>query len=178
MSDVQTDGIGAVLGDAGAPVEITHAGKTWKVGAPTQAAKTVLEQLVVQVSMAALDEMKTFLPAGAWEEKRAELDAQLFGRHWQTWGKLWTTVSNGPLGLPLFLLSLLRANHPTATVADAEEIWQNANRQARIALTIAVPSFFALLSLCLPAEADAKRHLAEQTSAAILASLALPTLTA
>ena len=177
MSDATDGSIGAALGAAGAAPVVAHAGKVWTVGHPTQRAKTELEQLVVQASQQALDDLKPALRPAQWEAKRVELDAQLFGRHWQTWGSLWSTVTNGPQGFPLFLLSLARPHHPEMTVADAEALWANANRACRLALMVVVPDFFDLLAAYLPADDAGKRALAEQMRADLLTALARPTLT-
>jgi hypothetical protein len=178
MDETETVGATPLLGDAGPCPTVTHDKKTWTVGHPTQRAKAELEKLVVEVAQKSLDDLRGVLPPAKIAEKEAALDGLLFARAWQTWGSLWSQVVNGPLAFPLLLASLLRQRHPEATLADAEALWAGANRPCRTALMMVVPGFFTVLAGSLPADAADRQALAERTAAALVASLARPTLTA
>lgn len=168
-------GVAQALGAAGASPEVLHKSQTWFVGWPIQAAKTVLEQLVVQVAEANLEELRGAMPQQRFARKEKELDDQLFGGHWKTWGSLWSTVVNGPDGMALFLLALLREKHPQATLAQARELWRDANRQVRRALTTVVPGFFDLLAESLPADSADRAKAALQMRREVLELLEQPT---
>lgn len=172
MSD-QNDGAGIIpaLGDAGPCPEIRSGNKTWTVGHPTQAAKAELERIVVQVAIQNLDELRAVLPRARWAERAAALDAKIEGGHWKTHGSLWTAVNSGPLSQPLFLLSLLRKNHPDATVADAQALWLGEPRQAKHALAMVVPGFFAILAESAPMPPEDRPAFVAQSVAEFLASL-------
>jgi hypothetical protein len=170
--------IGQALGAAGAcPVVEDADGKLWSVGWPTQRAKGELEQIVVQAARQNLNDLRGVLPEEEWEEESRALRAQLVGRHWQTWGSLWSTVTDGPDGLPLFMLALMRPRHPKATIADAKRLWLDANEDCRTALAMVVPDFFEMLAAQLPAGDAGRRTVAARARTAIGELLALPTLT-
>jgi hypothetical protein len=171
-------GIGPALGDAGAHPTVTLDGKTWTVGHPTQKAKSELELFVIAAAKKNLADLRPTMSEAEWVQEQEELRLQLYGRAWQTWGKLWAALTNGPLGDALFLASLLKDQHPEVTLDAAERLWLGANDDCRLALSIVVPDFFALLVMYLPANETSKRALAERMRAEVTARLARPTLTA
>jgi hypothetical protein len=176
--EIRPEGALAALGDAVPPPEVTHGGRAWKIGHPTQLAKAELEKLVVQVAEQNLADLKGVLSPASYAAKEKRLDGLVFARAWQTWGELWSETMNGPQSFPLFLLSLMRPHHPAATVADAEALWLGANRACRNALVMVLPGFFDLLASTLPAEAGDRQRAAAEARAEILSRLRLPTLTA
>lgn len=178
MSDVPNVGIGAALGDAGAAPVVVLDGKTWTIGYPTQRAKSELEMLVVQVAQQNLEDLKAVLKPVQFATLRGELDEKLLARVWQTWGELWSAVTNGPLGFPLFLLSLAKPFHPEMTVAIAETLWQRANPACRLALKVVVPDFFNMLTSFLPADDASKAAQAANLKALMNELLEQSTLTA
>lgn len=178
MDEVRPEGAFAALGAAVPPPEVTYAGKPWKIGHPTQEAKAELEKLVVQVAEQSLLDLKDTLSPARYAERERRLDDRIYARHWQTWGSLWQEVCNGPLSFPLFLLSLLKPHHPAATIADAQDLWLNANRPCRHAIAMVLPDFFDLLAASLPAEATERREQGQKMAAELLARLQQATLTA
>lgn len=171
MDEIRAEGAVAALGAAAGPVEVEHAGKTWRVGHPTQRAKAELEKLVVAVAEQSLADIKDALPAARYAAKEKRLDDMIFARQWQTWGELWREVVDGPLSFPLFLLSLMRPYHEAATVQDAESLWLGANRACRRALVMVLPGFFKLLADQLPADQEERRAAAEAAAADLMARL-------
>jgi hypothetical protein len=172
--------VGAALGDGGAcPTVIDLAdGKVWTVGHPTQRAKSELELFVIAAAKKNLEDMRPALSEDEYAQEKELLRLQLFGRHWQTWGPLWASVTNGPLGDAAFLASLAKPHHPEMTLETAERLWLSANDDCRLALLIVVPDFFELLVKYLPANDASKTALAGRMRTEVAARLARPTLTA
>lgn len=168
--------VGLALGDAAALPTITFAGKRWTVGAPTGRAKSALEELVVEIATANVERLQKVLSPAKYAAKVKELDKQIDGGHYVTWGELWRTVSDGPDGRPAFLCALLRERHPDgeATMDVARQMWLRETRQVRRALARVVPTFFDLLLQYLPAEEEERevlrRGLAAEWSEPSLAS--------
>jgi hypothetical protein len=178
VDEIRPEGAFAALGAAVAPPEVMYAGKPWKIGHPTQEAKAELEKLVVQVAEQSLADLRGALSAVRYAALEQQLDDRIYARHWQTWGSLWQEVCNGPLSFPLFLLSLMKPHHPTATIADAQALWLNANRPCRHAIAMVLPDFFDLLAASLPADASERREQGQKMAAELLARLQHATLTA
>lgn len=142
--------MGPVLGAAGPCPTVTHNGKTWQIGHPTQNAKATLEILVVEAAQRNIDKLKSSLSVARYEAKCAALDTKIEGGHHRTWGSLWRSVNSGPDGTALFLLSLLREKHPEATFEDAEALLRDEPRGTGRAFMQVAPAFFSLLVACLP----------------------------
>jgi hypothetical protein len=174
--------VAQALGAAGACPQITVGQTAWTVGWPTQKAKTVLEQLVVEVCTSNLKALRDALPPADYAARDARLEEQILAGHWRSWGQLWSAVVNGPDGFPVFLCSLLREHHPQGTLAEALEqartLWLEANRSCRRALTAVVPGFFDLLAKSLPADSARRTRASAEFREELLKLLALPTLTA
>lgn len=170
--EIRPEGALAALGDAVPPPEIVFNGRPWRIGHPTQLAKAELEKLVVEVSEQALADVRGSVKPARYAALEKRLDDAILARQWQTWGSLWNEVVDGPLSFPLFLLSLMRPHHPTATVADAQALWLGENRKVRTALVMVLPGFFELLAATLPGGADERAATVQQVIARILASLA------
>lgn len=174
MDDVRPEGAFAALGAAVPPPEIQFDGAVWKIGHPTQRAKAELEKLVAQAAEQNLADLRDVLSPARYAEREAKLDAALLARQWQTWGTLWAEVMNGPLAFPLFLASLLRPHHPSATTAQAEALWLGENRACRTALAMVLPDFFSLLVASLPADEAARQAAAVVWAAEVLGRLPGP----
>ena len=145
MSDQSHPGVGAVLGAAGACPEILCGGKLWRVGHPTQAAKSRLEDFAAATAIAEVRALKTVLPpdayADAWKDTLADVQAKQF----RTWGAGWRRVVFDPQNFHLFFLTLLRENHPEATEADAKALLADEPELVAAALARVVPDFFTVL---------------------------------
>jgi hypothetical protein len=174
--EVTGAGIAAALGAAGPCPTVRWNSKTWKVGHPVQAAKAELEMAVFEIAQANLDAMRPVLKKGQYEAKCRNLDLQIEGGHHKTGGPLWQAVNTGPDGLAAFMLSLLRQNHPEATLDDARGIMTSAEsyRDSRRALAVVVPGFFQILVASLvPLPEDRPAALAQYV-AEFLASIQEP----
>ena len=147
MPDEAGPSITTILGSAGACPEITALGKTWKIGHPTQRAKAVLEQLVVASAVAEVRQLKDVLPPDAYAETFRELTDAIASRHYKTWGAGWQRIVWGPRSGYLFLLSLLREHHPTATEDDVAALAGAAPEEVTAALIEVTPNFIRLLLL-------------------------------
>jgi hypothetical protein len=134
-----------MLGASGACPEIRLNGKTWRVGHPTQRAKAALEVLAVAQAVAEIRELKGTLPPDAYAELFRELNTAIAAKHYKTWGDGWQRVVWGPQSAHLFLLSLLRENHPDATEEDALALAAGAAEEVAAALAVVVPPFVSLL---------------------------------
>lgn len=168
-------GVMPLLGDAGPAPTVSFDKKTWTIGHPTQRAKAELEKIVVEVARQSVSDLRGVLPDDEWQAERKQLSLHLHSRTWQTFGELWQSVCNGPLGDALFLLALARPHHPEMTVEDAQRLWLGANDDCRDALVMVVPGFFDLLAANLPASAADRQRAAAQMKAEVLRRLARST---
>ncbi len=166
-------GVGLELGDAGPCPTITYKDKVWSVGHPTQRAKAQLEGLAAQVAMRNVEEMRDFYSAQQYKEEVESVRSAIRGGHHKTWGSLWMTVNNGPESNMLFLLSLLRERHPEAMLADAEGMWADVTEDAKTAMAMVVPSFYALLVKSLPGSPEERTELLARSIEQFLESLKL-----
>lgn len=161
------------LGAAGACPEISFQGKTWKVGHPTGRARSVLEELAVAKATAEVRSLKTALPPDAYAEMFTELCGRISAGDYRTWGAGWQRIIFGTQNSHLFLLSLLRENHPEATEADAKAIGFGCPEEVQLALARVVPDFFALLLQGLPLSPEQKAQM-EGLVAEVVARLKAP----
>lgn len=163
------EGVGPALGGKGAPCpEITFCGVNWKVGWPTQEAKLWHELLVAKH---AEDEELAMAKVRTPEElagrlRRLEMDVRA-GQH-RVFGAIWSATVDGPDGMPLFLLSLLKEHHPKATFADAKVLWGACTREVRSALAQVIPPFAAILIESAPLDREEKPAKARELAAALL----------
>lgn len=145
MAEEVSPGVTTLLGSAGARPEIRHAGTVWKIGHPSQRAKSELELLAVAAAFAEVRELKAALPADAYAEAFQELVSSVAAKHYKTWGPGWQRVVWGPQSSHLFLLSLLREAHAQATEADAKALAAACPEEVTLALVQVVPNFVSLL---------------------------------
>lgn len=146
MDEIHGDGIGPALGGKGAPCPtVTFCKVTWKIGWPTEEARLWLELLIAQYAEDGLKERKRTKSAVDYAKSEADLERDLAAGYHRTFGQLWNKTVDGPDGMPLCLLSLLKEHQPDATLKDAKVLWGSAARQVRIALAQVVPNFAAVL---------------------------------
>ena len=155
-----------MLGAAGACPEIPLAGELWRVGHPTQRAKAVLEELAAAKAVAEVRALKGVVPADAYQEAFAETVAQVQAGAFRTWGAGWQKIVLSGGNAHLFLLSLLRENHPRATEDDARALAAGEPELVAAALARVVPGFFSLLLAGLPLTADQRAGVAAAMAAA------------
>ncbi len=135
--------LSAVLGAAGAPFEIDHGGRTWRVGHPTRRAADAFNKLVKADALRqAQQEDAEFPGLGAVEQFRRDVTA----KHYQPGGRLWAELATGHRANALYLLALLREHHPEAAVADAEGLIRDTPAAVAVALEEVTPPFFDLLA--------------------------------
>jgi|SRR5579872_138198 len=159
-----------MLGASGACPEIIHNSKIWKIGHPTQRAKATLEELVIGKATAEILSLKKTLPLEAYAELFESLRVAISAGEYKTGGAGWAKVVFTGLGAPLFLLSLLRENHPDATEKDARELSAHHPELVQLALARVIPGFFDLLlaDMPLPPDSRAKVEAAMQSVKAML----------
>lgn len=146
MSDRAAAGVQTMLGAAGgACPEIPYGGKVWRVGHPTQSAKKTLEALAVASAAGELRELRGAVPPDAYKEMFDTFTAKVAAKSYRTWGPGWREVVFGESGAHLFLLSLLRENHPEATEADVLALAEHRPEDVRLAVAEVVPNFVLLL---------------------------------
>src|ERR1700757_3924286 len=133
-----------MLGNSGAFPEIPLDGKVWKIGHPTQRAKAVLESLAIQKATDEVLSKEGVLPPAAFERVWESFTDKIAGGDFKTWRKGWRKAVFGPPET-LFLLSILRENHPEATEKDALKIMIQKPRQLQVAYMEVVPGFLSLL---------------------------------
>lgn len=162
------------LGAAGACPEVRVGNKVWKIGHPTQRAKACLEQLAVQVASAEVRALKDVLPPDAYAEVFREFTDSVSARHYRTWGPGWQRVVWGPQSAHLFLLSLLRENHPDATEGDARALAAADPEAVALAVLQVTPNFVRLLLAERPELTPEQRAKVEGAVAAALAKTPHP----
>lgn len=144
MSD-SAPGVQQILGNSGACPEIPLDGKVWRIGHPTQRAKAVLEELAAGRAVAEVRALKGVLPPDAYSEMFTELTKSIAAGDFKTWHPGWQRVTLGGGNSHLFLLSLLRECHPSATEADALRLAREAGEEVTAAMARVIPGFFDLL---------------------------------
>jgi hypothetical protein len=133
--------LGDILGAAGSPFEIDHAGKTWRVGHPTQKARDAFNKLVKADALREAQAADAEFPGlEAVTQFRRDV------RHYSPGGKLWRERITDPRANVLYLLALLREHHPDAGVDDAEALVRDAAPLVAVALEEVTPRFFDLLA--------------------------------
>ncbi len=148
--ETQAAGIGPILGAAGACPTITHKGKEWSVGWPTQKAKTELEMLVINTVKKNLDDAKIAYTPAEFEEEKAILRSLIRGGQFKTWGTLWKDVCQGTEQFPLYIYCLVKTKHPEFTYAMMSEIWNEQPEDCLDAFSVVMPDFFMILVSGLP----------------------------
>ncbi len=150
----ETPSVQTMLGAAGACPEIIHAGKTWKIGHPTQRAKATLETLVIQKATEETLSLKKMLSTEAYEEIFESYRRAVSAGEYKTGAEGWAKFIFKGKNANLFLLALLRENHPTAAEKDAVDLAVAEPEQVQLALAQVVPGFFDLLLADLPLPPD------------------------
>lgn len=173
MSD-SAPGVQQILGSSGASPEIHLDGKAWKIGWPTQRAKAALEELAAAKAVAEVRALKGALPPDAYAEMFAELTASISAGDYRTWRAGWQRQIIGGGNSQLFLLSLLRENHPTATEADAVRLAREAAEEVAAALARVTPGFFDVLLAGLNLTADQQAKTRELVAEAVARLLPTP----
>lgn len=152
--------IGLMLGSAGGPVEFDVAGKTYKLGHPTQKARVRLEKLLIRRATESITCLEGTLNAADYRKMFDGLMRQVRNKEFETWGPAWQTsiLESTQKSIVLFALSLLQEYHPTLTEDDVEEMLVNSYGALPLAIIQVVPSFFLLTiqSLKISAESKAK----------------------
>lgn len=142
MADDELDP-GDFLGAAGVCPEIEYNGTTYRVGHPTQKAKDQLTKLVAAVALQGAQQADRDMPGlGAV----ARLTDQITDRLHRPGRELWKRHALGPDGPKLFLCSLLRENHPDASLDLASALSRDRADEVAVALLLVVPRFFLLLA--------------------------------
>lgn len=159
MSDeTRADGAGAALGGKGSPCPtVQFWGRTWKIGWPTQEAKQCHEILVAQHAEAELESRRALYTPAKMAVKERALELQLNAGDHRVYGSLWSATVDGPDGMPLFLLSLLREHHPNATIEEARALWSSGSLSVRLAMAQVMPPFAVLLVSLSPRIQEADR---------------------
>jgi len=132
-----------ILGAAGAPFPVEHAGKTWYVSAPTTRARDVFHKLVIVTALKGAQAADAELP-GLGDLDRFSRDMR--NGLYKPGATGWLEVAKGEKGNALFLASLLYEKHPDVTVEQAEELLAAQPVAVSVALAEVIPGFFTLLA--------------------------------
>ena len=126
--------------------ELTDAaGRTWRLGRATGEARKAMIAAVAQLSWRNVAELQTVCPE-AYEEAKEAYSRDVGAEQHKPGGKLWTAHARGPASTALFVYSLLKPQHPTATLADARELLAHDPGGVGAAVAALVPSFFDMLA--------------------------------
>jgi hypothetical protein len=142
MADVS---VGTLLGAAGACPEIVFNGKVWRIGHPTQKAKSCLETLALAKGSEGIAALKNAIDATAYKEYFESHKADVQNGQYMTWGEKWHEIVFSGKNTHLFLLSLMRTLHPEASETDAILLAVNKPEEVQLALVQVVPDFLGFL---------------------------------
>lgn len=132
-----------LLGSAGEPAAIVHAGKTYRLGHPDQRAKARLEQLVARQAR------ENLLAAGVPE---VEWVRQATAGEFRTLRAGWSAVLSGENAAVLTLLAQLQEHHPDLTADDVRDLIAAEPGQVNVAVMETTPDFLRVLLANLPAD--------------------------
>jgi hypothetical protein len=143
VSDSPTPGIGQMLANSNAPIEIPVGVRVWKVAYPDQDAKDRLEKLVAKAALNEVRRLKGVLDAAEYAELFSEATRAL--PECRTWRAGWQRYVFDPAYAHLFLWSLLQAHHPNATERDVIGLMKEVPEEVTAALVQVIPDFFRVL---------------------------------
>jgi hypothetical protein len=171
-SSAENPGLGVVLGSAGSPAEIHHAGRVWKLGHPDQRAKERLEKLVAKVALDDVRRLKDVLDPDAYAEAFGQVTGNL--RAYKTWREGWQKIIGDPGNGHLFLWALLLEHQPGATESDVLDVARGSPGEVAAALSQVLPPFLRMLAaeVLEAAPAEARPALQASLDAAISGLLA------
>lgn len=124
---------------------ITVDGIEWKVGWPTKRAKKRLEQMVAGKAITEVDSLKDMLSAELYRKKSDDVLSLVTAGEHRVGGQLWNRVMASESGATLYLLSLLRENHPDATEEQTYRLMLHSPEQVRVAIALVTPNFYRLI---------------------------------
>lgn len=173
MTNATDDGtdIGDILGTAGAPPEIECNGRVWRIGFPTQRAKTRLNELLIGITEDELESMEGVVSPKRFKKLEDSFNADLKSGKYKTWGDGWANALGSQRGGIAFFLSLLRENHPDATEADALLLLRECGEKCQRAMLRVAPPFFSALADDHPAVMGAKESERESAKAKLLGTM-------
>lgn len=160
----------SLLATPGSSPEITFQGKVYRIGHPTQRARETLERLAAAKATLEITALKGELDATAYAELFESHKQDIVAGKYRAWGEGWQRITLAPRNHHLFLLALLRENHPDATEREALGLAQGAREEVELALAEVVPGFFTLLVEEMPLPPQQKQA-ARQTMEAALRRL-------
>jgi len=133
------------MGAARACPEIEWNGQTWKIGYPTGRAKDILKKLFIRQATDDVISLKNVLDGEQYAEMFESHRLALQSGKFEPFKPGWNAVMQSPNGGSLFLLSLLRLNHPNATLADANGITMDKGDELALIIDQVMPDFFSVL---------------------------------
>ena len=132
-----------VLADAGEPLTVTHAGKVWKIGFPTQGAKDRYEKLILDREKRLVLRQKEILSPADFSARVDRLAEQIEQRQFATGGVMWVRHAGTAQGWVMWVQALLTTHHPDVTADEVGALVADAGDEVRLALEVLVPTFFA-----------------------------------
>jgi len=144
------------LGDAGASPEIVLHDQVWRIGHPTQRAKSELENLAIRQATKEILDARPLVGEAAYQEMMTSHRRAMAAKEYRTFGPGWQAVITGPDGHVLFLLALLRERHPEAHEGIARELLTSRGDEVAVALMQVAPPFCELLVSEMTASAEEK----------------------
>lgn len=167
--EIPPAGVQQHLGAAGACPEIEWGGKTWRVGHPVQKARAALEELVAAKAVAETRALEGILDPAAYDAAQKDCLRAIRAGECRTWGAQWVATVNGPDGDYLFLMSLIKPQHPDATEADVSGLMSDRGFELAAALERVCPAFFTELAAARKgATARQRQEIADQFTARLL----------
>lgn len=158
----ETVPVQTALGEAGACPKIEWQGKTYTVGHPTQKAKALFEDGIVESEKRGLDSLlaRRLITAAKYDERLESLGKKIDRREHAAGGALWMQYAVGSdaesgAGTMLFFWSLIAQHHDGFTLDDCRQMAEESAASVKLALRRVVPAFFQAVGevLRLPPEA-------------------------
>jgi hypothetical protein len=142
MTPDDAPSLGTILGGSGAPFPVEHAGRTYRIAAPTNQARDVFHKLVVAAALKGAQQAEIDMPGlGCLDQFRRDYAA---GKY-KPGASGWREYGTGEKGNALFLAALLYQHHPDITPDAAEELYEAQPDAVGVALAEVMPPFFDIL---------------------------------
>lgn len=171
---------GLALGDAGACPVVEWEGARYTLGHPTQKAKTLYQNEIVEAERRGLDAQlaRKWVTPAKYDEKLDDLGRAVERGDHLPGGPLWAKYAVGaetPAGVVTFLWSLFAQHHPALTVADVRRMAEGSPGLVRLAVRRVVPGFFEWVGEALNLPPDARAALTRQVADRLAAVYPDPT---
>lgn len=163
---------GPVLGASGASPTVEWQGQTYTLGHPTQHAKDVYCESLLDAEKGAIDQQfeRGWITAAEKSAKYDELGGRADRQDHKTGGPLWREYAGGEKfqdGLHRFVWALFREHHPDLPLATVRAMLAGSPDAVKLAVRRVIPDFFDWMAEGL----NVPRRTLDEAAAPVLAKL-------